>query len=109
MPAEPTDGGGTSTAQDVELAGRAYVLVSREEFDRLRRQSQAAPAFTSLLASESIGPELRARRRRARLTLRQVADRAGIRVETLCRIEKSRTSPSARTLQAVVRALEARA
>ena len=84
---------------EVLIGGKAFVLLPQEEFDRLR---SAAGAFVG----GEIGRGLRSRRHRLGLTLKQASARAGIRLETLSRIETGRTNPSARTVQAVLRALD---
>lgn len=85
---------------EVLLGGKPYVLLPQESYERLQR---AAGTF----ADGEIGSGLRVRRRRLGLTLKQASARAGIRLETLSRIETGRTNPSARTVQAVLRALDA--
>ena len=89
---------GVSEISDVLLGGKPYVLLPRDDFDRLER---AAAAF----AEGEIGRGLRVRRHHLGLTLKQASARAGIRLETLSRIETGRTNPSARTVQAVLKAL----
>lgn len=89
-----------TAGSEVLLDGRPYVLLPQEEFERLQR---AAGTFTG----GEIGSGLRSRRHRLGLTLKQTSARAGIRLETLSRIETGRTNPSARTVQAVLRALDA--
>lgn len=91
--------------QDIRLAGKSYVLVPKAEYERLKRQAESYPKESAAFAVPSIGPDLRSRRQQAALTLKEVARRAGIRLETLSRIETGRTNPSARTVQAVLRAL----
>lgn len=98
---DPATGG-----QSIRLAGKAYVLVPKSEYERMRRQVESCSKATVAFAVPSIGSDLRERRRKASLTLKDVAQRAGIRLETLSRIETGRTNPSARTVQAVLRALE---
>jgi DNA-binding XRE family transcriptional regulator len=94
--------------QSLDLDGKPYVLVPKAEYERLRnlaeRREDAAP-----FGKASLGPDLRARRHGAGLTLSQVARRAGIAIETLSRIETGRTDPSVRTVRSVLRALEGRA
>lgn len=92
--------------QDVRLAGKSYVLVPKAEYERLRRLAASSSEESAAFAVPSLGPDLRSRRREAALTLKEVAQRAGIRLETLSRIETGRTNPSAKTVQAVLRALK---
>jgi DNA-binding XRE family transcriptional regulator len=102
-----SEAGVNPPGQDIRLAGKNYVLIPKLEYERLRRQvdGMSKQALTPFAGGE-IGPDLRDRRRKASLTLKEVARRAGIRLETLSRIETGRTNPSARTVQAVLRALE---
>jgi DNA-binding XRE family transcriptional regulator len=92
--------------RDVELDGRRYVLVPKAEFERLLQEADRPRADAASFVNDPLGPELRARRRRAGLTLAQVAQRAGIAAETLSRIENGRSDPSLGTLRCVLRALE---
>jgi DNA-binding XRE family transcriptional regulator len=88
------------------IAGRSYVLLPEVEFERLRKEAQDHRGDASPFRGRSIGPDLRQRRQDARLTLSEVAARAGIRLETLSRIENGRTNPTVGTVQAIFRALE---
>jgi hypothetical protein len=90
--------------QTIRLGGKNYVLIPKEEYEQLKRHVPCGPPATFVLGS--IGPDLRGRRLKASLTLKVVSARAGIRLETLSRIETGRSNPSARTVQAVLRALE---
>jgi DNA-binding XRE family transcriptional regulator len=91
--------------QDIQVAGKAYVLVPKDDFERLRLMAEGPREDASILVRDSAGPDLRARRRQAGLTLAEVAQRAGIRQETLSRIENSRTDPSVGTVRSILRAL----
>ena len=79
----------------------------KEDFDRLRRQAEGPREDAAPFGKESVGPDLRERRHRAGLTLSETARRAGIRQETLSRIENGRTNPTVGTVRAILRALEA--
>jgi DNA-binding XRE family transcriptional regulator len=94
------------SGRDIVLGGRSYVLVPKSEYEILQRQIEGRLQVPSPFDVGSIGADLRSRRLKASLTLKQVALGAGIRLETLSRIETGRTNPSARTVQAVLRALE---
>src|SRR4051812_49774128 len=94
-----------SRVQDLEIAGKPYVLVPKEDFERLRLLADGPREDASILVRDSIGPDLRARRRQAGLTLAAVAQRAGIRQETISRIENSRTDPSVGTVRSILKAL----
>ena len=91
--------------QELQVAGRPYVLISKSEFERLRLLAEGPREDASILIRDCFGPDLRARRRQAGLTLAEVALRAGIRQETLSRIENCRTDPSVKTVRSILRAL----
>jgi DNA-binding XRE family transcriptional regulator len=90
----------------LELDGKRYVLVPLAEFERLQAEAGRSREDASAFFGASMGPDLRARRHQAGLTLSEVAQRAGIATETLSRIENSRTDPSVGTVRSVLRALE---
>lgn len=92
--------------QDLRLAGRPYVLVPKADFDRLCEKAEGPREDASSLVRDALGSDLRARRHKARLTLAEVALRAGIRLETLSRIENGRTDPCVGTVRSILRALE---
>ncbi len=86
--------------------GTAYVVLSKTEYERLRREAERARENSSQFAGKAIGPDLRARRLQARLRSTDVARLAGIRVETLSRIENGRTNPTVATVQSILAALD---
>ena len=92
-------------AQDLTIRGKPYVLVAKADFDRLRLQAEGPREDAGAFGAESVGPDLRERRHRAGMTLSEVALRAGIRQETLSRIENGRTNPTVATVRAILRAL----
>ena len=57
-------------------------------------------------ATVSIAGELRSLRLRAGLTQAEVARRAGIRAETLSRLETGRSNPTVATVRSIVRVIE---
>lgn len=89
----------------VKFEGVSYVLLRREDYEALRRSADGQAGASGLLPAASVGPDLRARRRRAGLTLAQVSRRAGIALETLSRIETGRTNTTLATVSSVLRAL----
>lgn len=104
--------------QRLELGGREYVIVPREEYDRLRGLARIAelPALPAAdrtgnfpaaeYARASIARDIVRARVEAGLSQRELAKRAGVRVETLCRIETGKQTPSTATIAKLERALE---
>ena len=111
--------------QLVTLAGKEYVLVKRAEFERLRAQARAATGKADLpplpkpradgrypaveYARASLARKIILQRRALGLTQAELARRAGIRPETLNRIEKGATTPGVATVEKIARALDAAA
>lgn len=85
------------------LDGQTYVLVPQAEFRRLHA---GAVLPEDLWSADEIRRALRGRRERSGLTQAEVARRAGIRLETLSRIETGRGNPTLATLEALFRALK---
>lgn len=56
-------------------------------------------------AKASIGRDLQRKRTRARLTQAQVAAKAGVRLETLSRLENGHGNPTVTTVRRILRAL----
>jgi DNA-binding XRE family transcriptional regulator len=103
--------------QSLVLAGRDYVLIEREEFERIMAEAKVAlpplpePDAEGLTPAVEYGRALLARRlirRREALKLTQVAlaKRARIRQETLNRIERGKVNPDERTLAKILKALD---
>ena len=100
----------------VQLGGKAYVIVEKDEYDRLKTLAKAAdlPAADGegnrpavKFATATIARDLIRERVAAGLSQKHLAERAGVRVETLCRIEKGKHVPSVRTIEKLDRALKA--
>jgi DNA-binding XRE family transcriptional regulator len=97
--------------------GREYVVVPRDDYDRLVLRAKAAnlpplpkpdadgnyPALEYVRAT--IARDIVRDRIAAGLTQRELARRAGIRVETLCRIETGKHTASVPTIDRIDRAL----
>ena len=94
--------------QDLTIRGKPYVLVAKADFDRLRLRAEGPREDAGAFSADSVGPDLRDRRHKAGLTLSETARRAGIRQETLSRIENGRTNPTVGTVRSILRALESR-
>ena len=104
------------SVQTVTLAGRRYVILPESEYSRLvgkpkepklpiRDKAGNYPAVASmrvLLARDIIRG-----RRAVGLTQAELAKRAGIRPETLSRIEHGKHSPSVATVERIHRVLDA--
>lgn len=101
----------------VELDGQRYAIVREAKllavcqaggFVALPREPSGEPALGAIEdESESLAKRLRRRRRAAGLTQAVLASRAGIRTETLNRIERGKTEPDFRTVRKLVIALKA--
>lgn len=103
--------------QTIMVEGKPYVLLPREEFDRLTTLAKAAdlPPLPKPNASgnypavdyarASLARKIIRRRAAAGLTQRELAKRAGISFEHLCRIESGKHIPSVPTIDKLDRAL----
>jgi DNA-binding XRE family transcriptional regulator len=103
-----------TTFQTVTLAGQRFVIVPEAEFRRLARETGELPlpprdARGNYPAAEalqvSIARSIVRQRRTAGLTQVELARLAGIRAETLNRIEKGKHAPSVATVDRIDRAL----
>ena len=102
----------------IELEGKMYVIVEKSEYDRLKTLAKAAdlPAADAQgnrpaleFATATIARDIIRDRVDVGLSQTELAKRAGVRVETLCRIETGKHVPSVRTIEKLDRALEAAA
>lgn len=97
--------------------GKRMVLLEEREYERLRMKADEweplmpepnergnYPALEYMLAS--IARSIIRHRRRLGLSQAELARRAGIRPETLCRIEQGKRSPSVATVEKIDRALK---
>jgi DNA-binding XRE family transcriptional regulator len=104
--------------QTIDLDGKTYVVIEQEEYNRLRRLSKAAelPPLPEADGAGNVPAVAFARatlargiiqdRAEAGLSQAELAKLAGIRKETLCRIERGRHTPSVATIQRIDRALK---
>jgi DNA-binding XRE family transcriptional regulator len=106
-----------ATATPVKLDGKDYVIIPREDFDRLSRLAKVAempplpkpnkdgnlPAVE--YARASLARKLIQERTRLGLTQKELADMAGVRLETICRLERGKNAPSMATMTRIDRAL----
>jgi DNA-binding XRE family transcriptional regulator len=111
----------TMVAGTILVAGKRFVIVPEAEYDRLRQAVSVIgdvemPEFPPRLPSGnypaiqavrvSLARKLIKRRWAARLTQAELARRAGVRAETINRIEKAKVSADTATVTKIVRALE---
>ncbi len=102
----------------IRLGDKDYVILERAEYDRLATMAKSAdlpplpepdangnyPAVR--YARASIARSIIRDRAAAGLTQRELAKLAGVRVETLCRIETGKHTPSVATIEKIDMALK---
>lgn len=108
-------------AGTIQIRGERFVIVKESEYDRMRELARelaegAGPPLPKPdakgnvpgieYARASLARKLVRDRRRVGLTQAELARRAGIRPETLCRIEKGKSTPDTTTFNKLHRALE---
>jgi DNA-binding XRE family transcriptional regulator len=109
-----------SEIQTVTLAGKTFVILERSEYERLQTAVRTAESALPALpdpdsdgnypavpyAQASLARKIVRRRRAAGLTQADLARRAGIRPETLSRLEKGESTPEMTTVDKIVRVLK---
>jgi DNA-binding XRE family transcriptional regulator len=102
--------------QTLRRAGKEYVLVPRAEYEILIKAAEFPPLpapnangnYPALeYARASLARDIISARIRAGLTQKELARRAGVRVETLCRIETGKVTPTVASVEKLDRALRA--
>ena len=108
-------------AGTIQLAGKRFVIVPEAEYDRLRKAVAVIgdvelPALPRPLANGNypaiqavrvgLARKLIKRRWGARLSQAEIARRAGLRAETINRIEKAKVTADTATITKIVRVLE---
>lgn len=106
----------------VTISGQQYIILARREYEQLARRAAViddvtVPAlpgrlkdgnYPAIAAGRAVlARKLIKRRWAVGLSQAEVARRAGIRKETLCRIEKAKVTADTATVTRIVRALEA--
>lgn len=95
--------------QRVKLDGVWYVIVREDEFLALTQTPKQKMKNDSLdaldISGQRLADRLLQRRQEANLTQKDLAKLAGVRVETLNRIEKARTTPDFKTIRKLVNAI----
>lgn len=107
-----------ATHPSITIEGKTYVLLLREEYDRLVTLAKAADLHplpephakgnypTGELGTAGIARKIIRDRAEAGLTQRKLAELAGISFENLCRIETGKQVPSVPTIQKIDRAIK---
>jgi DNA-binding XRE family transcriptional regulator len=107
-------------ANAITIEGRRFVLVPAREYDRLRRAAglaQSSPRVARATGTGASRPAVETMRaimardvvrdrQSAGLTQKQLADLAGLRLETVNRIEAGKHTPSVASMDKIVRALK---
>lgn len=95
--------------QKVRLDGKWYVIIEEKEFRALIQSANSKTKNDFLdamnISGQRLADRLLQRRQEAELTQKDLAERAGVRVETLNRIEKGRTTPDFKTMRKLVNAI----
>lgn len=95
--------------QRVRLEGQWYVIIKEEEFHALTQAQKGKGTIDALdaitMSDQRLADRLLQRRQDAGLTQKDLAELADIRVETLNRIEKGRTTPDFKTIRKLVNAM----
>lgn len=107
------------TIQTLKVDDKELVVLSREAFDDLMEKAGVLPPYPPASArggfpaaktlTISIARSIISARIRAGLTQKELARRAGVRLETVCRIEGGKQKPSQETilrLEAAIKATE---
>lgn len=98
-----------TTYQRIQLDGKGYVIISEDEFRSLTETQTSAGAVDVLdalnVSDQRLADRLLQRRQEAGLTQKDLAQLADIRVETLNRFEKGRTTPDFKTIRKLVNAI----
>jgi len=110
--------------QVVTRGGKRFVLVEERQWERVQRLAERAEAASEPILPEyppadadgnrpavayarvSIARKIIAARKAAGLSQERLAKLAGIRQETLCRLETGKHSPTVRTVDKIDRALK---
>ena len=106
------------SVRNLTLDGRQYVLIPRKQWEAMARRSRSREGklqktppslpdgtFTIEHVRISLANRMIAQRKAAGLTQAQLARRAGVRVETISRLENGLHMPSVRTFDKIEKAL----
>jgi DNA-binding XRE family transcriptional regulator len=107
-----------STVQTLDILGKKFVLMPQSEYRRLSRQARYAGPLMPRLTSDGVYPaaeamrtimarKIIAARKAVGLSQAALARGAGIRIETLNRLEKGKHTPDLATMAKINKALDA--
>ena len=105
----------TANIQTITLAGQRFVLIAEADYRELVGQTWEPPLpppdakgnYPAVEAARVVlARKIIRRRRAAGLTRAESAQRTGLRVETVSRLEHAKHSPNVATVDKIVRALE---
>jgi len=91
--------------QEIRVGEATFCLVPKSEYARRVREAESSHAEATGFARTSIGRDLRTKREKQGLTQACVASRAGLRLETISRLENGRGNPTVATVRRILRAL----
>ena len=91
--------------KEIRVGHKTFCLVKKSDYLKLVRKAEGRYVDAIEFGRASIGRGLRRDRIDAGLKQTEVARRAGIRVETLCRLERGRGNPTVATVKAITRAI----
>jgi len=92
--------------QELSIGGRSYYLVAKEDYLRILEAGTVRSGVPTAPAPSDMGQRLRQRRLDAGLTQQELARRAGVRLETISRLENGHRYPALHTLHALLGVLE---
>ena len=93
------------TVQTLAIGRQKLVVLPESEYKRLLADAQRGTRDAVEFANEAIGRDLKRKREAARMNQIDVAQKAGIRVETLSRIESGHANPTVGTVKKILKAL----
>jgi DNA-binding XRE family transcriptional regulator len=109
------------SAASLTIDGKRFVVMPQDEYERMRQLARELPRIAGPrlprpdtagnvpaveFARATLARKLIRDRRRVGLTQADLARRAGVKLELLCRIEKGKTMPDSATFNRIHRALE---
>lgn len=98
-----------TTYQRILLDGKWYIVMAEDEFHAITEPSASRNGIDELdafsVSDQRLADRLLQRRRECGLSQKDLAQLAEIRVETLNRIEKGRTTPDFKTIRKLVNAM----